>query len=215
MSYYSHGHIKVSRKDPHAAAQCDRCGFYYNHTALRWQYEWRGDSVKNIYWLVCKRCLDNPQPQLKTRRIPPDPVPIKNPRPDDSASTVFGTLGFTQYSLIGSASDPTSMLTALEAQLAPAPPNAAVFTKGTIASNQASQALVGKNLARTYLLVMNPGMGELAISLGSASVGSVTSLDIGPLGAILWATSQGIAVTTAALTISGNVKRAPFYLYEG
>ena len=30
--------------------------------------------------LVCRRCLDRPQQQLRAIVIPADPVPIKNPR---------------------------------------------------------------------------------------------------------------------------------------
>jgi hypothetical protein len=32
--------------------------------------------------LVCDECLDKPNPQLKARLMPPDPVPIANPRPE-------------------------------------------------------------------------------------------------------------------------------------
>jgi len=32
--------------------------------------------------MVCDRCLDDPQPQLKARILPPDPVPIQNARPE-------------------------------------------------------------------------------------------------------------------------------------
>jgi len=33
--------------------------------------------------LVCKSCLDVPQEQLRTIILPPDPVPISNPRPEN------------------------------------------------------------------------------------------------------------------------------------
>jgi len=32
--------------------------------------------------LVCRRCLDKPQIQLRTIVIPPDPLPVINPRPE-------------------------------------------------------------------------------------------------------------------------------------
>jgi len=48
---------------------------------LRKQPEWRGCSlmVKNI--LVCDKCYDKPNEQLRTIFIPADPVPIRDPRP--------------------------------------------------------------------------------------------------------------------------------------
>lgn len=53
----------------------------YEHSHLRQQPEWRGRSliVKNI--LVCERCLDKPNEQLRTILIPADPIPVQNPRP--------------------------------------------------------------------------------------------------------------------------------------
>jgi hypothetical protein len=38
--------------------------------------------------LVCKTCLDIPQTQLKTIIIPPDPLPVLNPRPENYAVTI-------------------------------------------------------------------------------------------------------------------------------
>jgi hypothetical protein len=66
---------------PEAQAVCDRCGFIYAHPELRWQYEWRGNALTNLRRLVCGPCLDVPQEQLRPRYLPPDPVPIKDPRP--------------------------------------------------------------------------------------------------------------------------------------
>ena len=75
-----HGRAKVSSSSPRAFAICDRCGFLYNHDDLSWQYQYRGRVLANTYMLVCDECLDEPQPQLKPRIIPPDPVPIQYPR---------------------------------------------------------------------------------------------------------------------------------------
>jgi hypothetical protein len=47
---------------------------------LRWQYDWRGNSLQNIRLLVCNKCLDKPQEQLRTIRLPPDPLPVANAR---------------------------------------------------------------------------------------------------------------------------------------
>lgn len=65
---------------------CDRCGFRYMHSALRWQYDWRGTSLQNLRILVDHRCEDVPQPQLKAIIIGPDPYPVMNPRPGFQAT---------------------------------------------------------------------------------------------------------------------------------
>ena len=81
MGYASRsGRARTSSTRPQAHAICDRCAFRYNHVDLRWQYEWRGTSLQNIRLLVCSRCLDRPQQQLRAIIIPADPVPVRNPR---------------------------------------------------------------------------------------------------------------------------------------
>jgi hypothetical protein len=54
-----------------------------NHVNLQWQYDWRGASLQNIRLLVCDRCLDIPQEQLRAIVLPSDPVPINQPRTQD------------------------------------------------------------------------------------------------------------------------------------
>jgi hypothetical protein len=79
---YAHNlRARVNPRAPEAQAICDRCGFLYHLSDLSWQYEWRGNALANLRLLVCDRCLDRPNPQLKPRIIPPDPVPVRNPRP--------------------------------------------------------------------------------------------------------------------------------------
>jgi hypothetical protein len=53
---------------------------WYNHSALRWQFDWAGASLINKRILVCDTCYDEPQQQLRAIVIPADPVPILNPR---------------------------------------------------------------------------------------------------------------------------------------
>lgn len=81
MGYASKaGRATANSTSPRAFAVCDRCGMWYNHQDLRWQYDYRGRSLQNIRILVCETCYDTPQPQLKPRIIPPDPIPIQNAR---------------------------------------------------------------------------------------------------------------------------------------
>jgi hypothetical protein len=94
MGYASKaGRARTSTANPEAHAICDRCGFRYNWVDLRWQYDWRGASLQNIRILVCKRCQDKPQEQLRAIVVPADPMPITDARVQDfvAASTDYQT----------------------------------------------------------------------------------------------------------------------------
>ena len=81
MGYASKaGRASTSSTRPRSFAVCDRCSIWHNHDRLSWQYDWRGTSLQNIRLLVCERCHDRPQQQLRAIIIPADPVPIRNPR---------------------------------------------------------------------------------------------------------------------------------------
>lgn len=83
MSRYGHARISSVTIEPRAI--CDRCGFTYLHADLQWQYQWAGPKLQNLNMLVCDSCLDVPNEQLRTIRIPPDPTPVINARPDLNA----------------------------------------------------------------------------------------------------------------------------------
>lgn len=93
-----HGRARVDPTSPAAFAVCDRCGFWYSHRSLRWQVDYRGMKLQNLRILVCDRCYDDPQPQLKPRIIGPDPLPIMNARPE-TAVTVTTSVS-TTYSVL-------------------------------------------------------------------------------------------------------------------
>lgn len=81
MGYASKaGRAVADASSPRAFAVCDRCGMWYNHSDLRWQFDYRGRQLANLRILVCETCLDDPQPQLKPRILPPDPLPVLNAR---------------------------------------------------------------------------------------------------------------------------------------
>jgi hypothetical protein len=83
MSYRPHGRAQVNANFPRAFARCDRCGFIYNHSDLKFQFDFRGPQLQNLRILVCKPCTDIPQPQLKPIILTEDPLPIINARPED------------------------------------------------------------------------------------------------------------------------------------
>jgi hypothetical protein len=105
MSYRFHGHANVNPNNPRAFARCDRCGFIYNHNALRFQFDFRGPQLQNLRFLVCETCYDTPQPQLKPIILTQDPTPIINARPEDYAyantSYLAATEPTTTYQLTG------------------------------------------------------------------------------------------------------------------
>jgi hypothetical protein len=100
--YHPTGRAAVSPTSPQAHAVCDRCGFRYLHRDLAWQYDWAGVQLLNKRILVCDTCLDIPQPNgQKTIIIPPDPLPIMDPRPEAYGVEVPSFMG-----LVGSDESP-------------------------------------------------------------------------------------------------------------
>jgi len=86
----AHGRVRVDARWPQAAGICDRCGLIYQHNKLAWQHDWRSERLLNLRILVCARCYDTPQEQLRARILSPDPVPIMNARPEPFTTTGFG-----------------------------------------------------------------------------------------------------------------------------
>lgn len=78
----------ASKRDPRAIAMCDRCDKVKPHHKLKKQMQYFGSVLRWTGFLVCASCYDKPDLQVLGRAtaLPPDPVPIKNPRPDDTAS---------------------------------------------------------------------------------------------------------------------------------
>lgn len=99
-----HGHVHISRSKPQAQGVCDRCGRWFNHKDLMWQFDWVGARLQNLRILVCQPCRDKPQENIRTIVLPPDPMPIMNPRPesfpsDDNPISGIGWDALKQFSL--------------------------------------------------------------------------------------------------------------------
>lgn len=77
------GRARVDPLHPQAFAVCQRCGFWINHVDGNWQHQWRGSRLANTRLFVCDRCLDRPAAFLKSLVLPPDPVPIAFPFPEN------------------------------------------------------------------------------------------------------------------------------------
>lgn len=80
----ANGRARVNPRSPRAFGICDDCGFRYNLQRLVFQNEWSGVRLRNTGFLVCPSCLDDPNEQLRAYAVPPDPIPVRNPRPDSS-----------------------------------------------------------------------------------------------------------------------------------
>ncbi len=92
MSYASRsGRARTSAKKPEAFGVCFRCGIWYNRTDLRFQHDWRGTSIVNLYILVCERCYDTPNEQLRAINLPADPTPVYFPSVENFSAAEANT----------------------------------------------------------------------------------------------------------------------------
>lgn len=101
-------HPRYAETDPSFPSgwgTCERCGFVWNLRRLDWQFEFRGTRLDNTRHLVCPHCLDEPQRQLGTIFIPPDPLPLLNARPEnytiDEQTFRVTQLGQQRYTMDG------------------------------------------------------------------------------------------------------------------
>jgi hypothetical protein len=89
-SFAPKGHARVDAHRPAAFAICEMCGFQYNHRDLKWEVQWAGTELRRTGFLVCPTCWDKPNPNVKAKILPADPVPILNPRPERPAPDMVG-----------------------------------------------------------------------------------------------------------------------------
>lgn len=88
MPWHPSGRARVSARSPQALAICQRCQFTYNLVDLRPVMQWAGVKLQTYDILVCRACWDIPQENLRVIIIPPDPVPVFNPRPERYSTIV-------------------------------------------------------------------------------------------------------------------------------
>lgn len=74
--------VTIDPENPVSVAICDGCRFEWTRDKLQWQYQWGGTHLYNTHFLVCPRCLDVPQEQLRNPDLTADPLPVRDPRPD-------------------------------------------------------------------------------------------------------------------------------------
>jgi hypothetical protein len=120
------GRAITNPEAPRAFGVCDGCGIWHNLHKLRYQYEWQGSQLMNKRFRKCDRCIDIPNPQLMARRLPPDPVPVHDPRPESWLTPGFmdrnmATQGFVTVTT-EAGNTPPSMPIEIEPGNPPPPP---------------------------------------------------------------------------------------------
>ena len=81
-------YVKKGNLEP--VGVCDRSGFYFSHTDLHKQMEWRGNNLVWTGAMVGTPFLDEPQEQNRPPLVQNDPEPVINPRPSQIASGEVG-----------------------------------------------------------------------------------------------------------------------------
>lgn len=113
MRVRNHGkYTKMSQSNPRAIGRCDYSGLMTRHSDLVRQKEYRGTGlVWTGYW-VNPKFVDEPNPQNLTPLIKLDPIPVKNPRPDNvlvSGSITIDVSGHHNVTLTYQQFDNTSI----------------------------------------------------------------------------------------------------------
>lgn len=75
-------HATVDPTNPRAWGTCDRSGFIFNHEDLEREYQWAGTTLQDQHILVGSPYSDVPSEFLRAIKLPPDPDPIINARPE-------------------------------------------------------------------------------------------------------------------------------------
>lgn len=81
MSFPKGKYVRIDPRNPEALAMCDYSNLPCMHKDLVRQMEWRGMGLVWTGALVNKRFADIPNEQGRTPILPPDPIPVANPRP--------------------------------------------------------------------------------------------------------------------------------------
>lgn len=215
------GYARTDPSAPRGFGVCDGCGRWRNLRDLKKQMEWTGPRLSWLGWLVCDECLDKPQAQLRPIALPPDPVPLLNPRPEAFARD-NGAQGFTQYVMwaggfpisytvvltdqngnpilfggleiiLETGTDGVALLAQLAEMTGIPVPGTIQSRNGTIAAAGVAQSLVGANPTRSYIAIFNPCSAPIGVctAQATAELGVPPTMTIGFGGCLFWATAQG------------------------
>lgn len=224
------GRARLDRNRPSAQAECDRCGVWYNLDVLSKQYQWQGVALSWIGYLVCNRCNDVPQEQMKTLILPVDPLPRINPRPSPDVTPPFyfgspPTSPFNQgWSVfeLGMAAPKNGMYPIVKADVLAAvamvsgiqtPTN--LVDHSTVIARGVPTQILGANSFRTWVLIYNPTNRIVQFSLGSVTWGGLSNLQIGAGEAYLWSLYQNLAPVYAGnISAVGQQPNQALYVWD-
>lgn len=80
MAWRYHGMATCDPYNAKAHGSCDFCARQWDLDRLQYQYEFRGDVLFNTRFRVCPDCMDKPYEGNRPIKLPPDPVPVLDPR---------------------------------------------------------------------------------------------------------------------------------------
>lgn len=170
--------------------------------------------------LVCRECLDIPQSQLRPIVLPPDPVPIFNPRPE-AYTQDDNQQGFSLESIWPDTVPTAPNKATVLAQLAlltgiPVPYTTLIDRSITITTPTVAQSLLAPNPTRSWLAIYNPMNPPFGFSKGVAAFNRPPSTIVNGVGdAWFWATAQGNApVYQGAMTAVGNIAGQQVWCWE-
>ena len=86
-------YVNIDFYNSEALGVCDYSGFIFNRKDLVRQMEWRGDRLCWTGFYVGKPFADQPNAQLKPPILKPDPLPVKEPRPQQYFSQAWAQQG--------------------------------------------------------------------------------------------------------------------------
>ncbi len=196
----------------------------YNRRELVWDMQWRGPRLMKTGFLVCQRCADIPAQQLKPRILPPDPVPIFNPRPE-AFSFENGLQAFTSYFIppppypilaLPYAVYEKSYVLAQVASFSGIPTPAGLGdASGITGRAQQSTTMLPLDLTRSYVIIFNPTSLPLAISFSGASFSATLSIIVYTGQALFWSPAMNTgALSTAAISVTGQEPHQPYYAWS-
>lgn len=225
------GRARISLRRPQGMGESDRSGFWGNHASLVHQFQWSGNQLTDTGLLVFPDELDLPNPQFRSIILPADPYPLVNSRPSPNTTgvpiigqplpTSPGNLGFTQYVLGASTYPlyPTTMADVLARVTTNSgiPPPSDVTATVVSLPQHTTMTVTAANPGRTYLLIYNPTQVPAQMSTGTATLGGLNNISIGPGEAYFWVTAQDLGTTyqgalTAISPWGGNL---PLWVWQG
>lgn len=160
-------HVVVNSRDPSAAGECDRCGRWWQSNTLSWQMQWAGTRLYNTGSLVCTDCLDDPNENLRTIILPPDPTPVMNARVPNLEYENAGPVQSTLAATVSRGGVLIPVVSAVGFQIGDD------VTIQLINATFAQTRVTGVNLGTNFLSILNP----ILFAAPFMGVVSVTSPD--------------------------------------